>query len=87
MKKVPIQDLRTWAHDLDMVVVMLEDPRKKQLASLVCSINKLVIACPAIVKKCFFMKNMKDKKSITTLALGSQPRQGLAKVWAKNEAW
>ncbi len=24
---------------------------------------------------------------VSTLALGSRPKQGLAKVWAKNEAW
>ncbi len=26
-------------------------------------------------------------RSVATLALGSQPRQGLAKVWAKCEGW
>jgi hypothetical protein len=25
--------------------------------------------------------------NVTTLALGSQPKQGLMKLWAKNEAW
>jgi hypothetical protein len=28
-----------------------------------------------------------QKKCVTTLTLGSQPRQGLAKGWAKNETW
>jgi hypothetical protein len=36
VKKMPIQDLKTWVHDLDMVVVMLEDPRKKKLTSFFC---------------------------------------------------
>jgi hypothetical protein len=31
MKKMPMQDLKVWAHDLDMVVIMLKDPHKKQL--------------------------------------------------------
>ncbi len=37
MKKMPIQDLRAWAHDLDMVVFMLEDPWKKKI------LTKLVV--------------------------------------------
>jgi hypothetical protein len=41
VKKMPIQDLKAWAHDLDMVVVMLEDSQKEQLMGLVCSINRI----------------------------------------------
>jgi hypothetical protein len=26
VKKMPIQDMKVWAHDLDMVVIMLKDP-------------------------------------------------------------
>jgi hypothetical protein len=26
-----------------------------------------------------------DRENVATLALGSQPKQGLAKVWAKSE--
>jgi hypothetical protein len=29
MKEMPIHDMKVWARDLDMVVFMLEDPRKK----------------------------------------------------------
>jgi hypothetical protein len=29
MKKMLIHDMKVWAHDLDVVVFMLEDPRKK----------------------------------------------------------
>jgi hypothetical protein len=74
---MPIQDLKAWAHDLDMVVVMLEDPQKKKLASLVCLINKSAIACPDDNWEMFFMKNMKDKRSITTLVLGCDQGKGL----------
>jgi L-fucose isomerase-like protein len=47
-----------------MVVVMLEDPWKKQLAGLVCSINRISneLALTSIEKD-FFVKNMKDKTS------------------------
>jgi hypothetical protein len=62
MKKMPIQDLKAWAHDLNMVTIMLEDPRKKQLAGLVYSINKISdeLALTSI-EKGFLVKNMKDK--------------------------
>jgi hypothetical protein len=62
MKKMPIQDLKAWAHDLNMVVIMLEDPWKKQLASLVYSINRISdeLALTSI-EKGFFVKNMKDE--------------------------
>jgi hypothetical protein len=57
VKKIPIQDLKAWAHDLDMVVVMLEDPWKKQLVSLMCSINKINYGLALmIVEKRFFFK-------------------------------
>ncbi len=41
MKKMPIQDLKVWAHDVNMVVVMLKDPRKKKLSNVICSINRI----------------------------------------------
>jgi hypothetical protein len=64
VKKMPIQDLKVWAHDLDMVIVMLEDPRKKQLASLVWSINKISNELTLTsIEKGFFVKNMKDNIS------------------------
>jgi hypothetical protein len=64
MKKMPIQDLKAWAHDLNMVTIMLEDPRKKQLAGLVCSINKINDElAPMLIEKGFLVKNMKDKTS------------------------
>jgi hypothetical protein len=55
MKKMPVYDMKVWAHDLDMIVLMLEDPRKKQLASLVYSINRINDElAPTLVKKGFF---------------------------------
>ncbi len=43
-----------------MVVIMLEDPWKKQLAS--CSINIIINELtPMSLEKGFFVKNMKDK--------------------------
>ncbi len=52
--------MKVWVHDLDMVVVMLEDPWKKQLAS--CSINIIINELtPMSLEKGFFVKNMKDK--------------------------
>jgi hypothetical protein len=57
-----IQDLKAWAHDLDMVIVMLKDPWKKQLAGLVCSINRINHElAPTSIEKGFLVKNMKDK--------------------------
>lgn len=62
MKKMPIQDLKAWVHDLDMVVIMLEDPWKKQFVGLICSINKMSDEFALmLVGKGFVMKNMKDK--------------------------
>jgi len=59
-----MQDLKVWAHDLDMVVVMLKDPQKKQLVGLICSINRINDElAPTLVEKGFFVKNMKDKTS------------------------
>jgi hypothetical protein len=64
MKKMPIQDLKAWAHDLNMVIVMLEDPQKKHLVGLIYSINKITDElAPTLVKKGFFVKIMKDKTS------------------------
>ncbi len=55
MKKMPVHDMKVWAHDLDMIVLMLEDPRNKQLASLVYSINRINDElAPTLVKKGFF---------------------------------
>jgi hypothetical protein len=49
---------------LDMVIVMLEDPRKKQLAGLVCSINQISNELAlSTLKKGFLVKNMKHKTS------------------------
>jgi hypothetical protein len=57
-----IQNLKAWAHDLDMVIIMLKDPWKKQLAGLVYSINRINDElAPTSVEKGFFVKNMKDK--------------------------
>jgi hypothetical protein len=39
VNKMPIQDLKAWARDLNMVVIMLEDSWKKQLVGLICSIQ------------------------------------------------
>jgi hypothetical protein len=64
VKKMPIPDLKVWAHDLDIVIVMLEDPRKKQLTGLVCSIYKISDESTlTLVEKGFFVKNMKDNTS------------------------
>lgn len=41
VKKMPIHDLKVWAHDLDMVVVMLKHPQKKQLVDFVYLINQI----------------------------------------------
>lgn len=55
MKKMPVHDMKVWVHDLDMIVLMLEDPRKKQLASLVYSINRIDDElAPTLVKRGFF---------------------------------
>jgi hypothetical protein len=45
-----------------MVVIMLEDPWKKQLVGLICSINKMSDEFALMsIEKGFFMKNMKEK--------------------------
>jgi hypothetical protein len=36
---MPIQDLKVWTHDSDMVIVMFKDPCKKILLGLIYSIN------------------------------------------------
>jgi len=41
VKKMPIHDMKVWAHDLDMVILMFEDQSKKQLASFVCLVNQM----------------------------------------------
>jgi hypothetical protein len=62
MKKMPIQNLKVWVHDLDMVIVMLENPWKKQLVGFICSINKINDEFTSMsIKKGFFVKNMEDK--------------------------
>ncbi len=56
MKKMPVYDMKVWAHDLDMIVLMLEDPRKKQLAGLVYSINRINDElAPTSIKKGFYL--------------------------------
>jgi hypothetical protein len=64
MKNMPMQDLKAWVHDLDMVVVMLKDPQKKKLVGFICSINKITNElAPMLIEKGFLMKNTKDKTS------------------------
>ncbi len=64
VKKMPIHNWKVWAHDLNMVVIMLEDPRKKQLVGLVYSINQISNEfTPTSIEKGFVVKNMKDKTS------------------------
>jgi hypothetical protein len=38
-------------------------------------------------RKIFILLKKVNIQHVTTLALGSQPKQGLAKVWAKSEAY
>jgi hypothetical protein len=62
MKKMPIHDMKVWVHDLDMVIFMLEDPWKKQLASFVCSTNQISDElAPMLINKGFIVSTMKDK--------------------------
>jgi hypothetical protein len=64
VNKMSIKGLKAWVHDLNMVIVMLEEPWKKQLAGLVYSINRINNElAPTLVKKGFFVKYMKDKTS------------------------
>lgn len=52
--------MKVWVHDLDMVIVMLEDPWKKQLAG--CSINIIINELTLMsLEKGFLAKNMKEK--------------------------
>lgn len=62
MKKMPIHDMKVWVHVLDMVVFLLEDPQKKQLASLICSINQISDElAPMSVEKGFVVNTMEEK--------------------------
>ncbi len=59
---MPIQVLKAWAHDLDMVDIMLKDPQKKQLVGLVCSMNRISEELTLMsINKGFFVKKMKEK--------------------------
>ncbi len=62
MQKMPIYDLKVWVHDLNVIVIMWKDARKKQFVGLVCLIDQINDELvPTLVEKGFFMKNMKDK--------------------------
>lgn len=64
MKKMHIHDMKVWAHDLDMVILILEDPQKKQLASFVSSIKKINDELvPMSVKKGFIVNTMEENTS------------------------
>lgn len=62
VKKMPIHTLKIWAHELAMVIIMLEDPCMKQVVGLVYSIdiinNEL---SQTSADKGFKFKNMKAK--------------------------
>ncbi len=59
---MPIHDMKVWAHDLDMVVLMLEDLRKKQLAGLICSINQISNElAPMLIEEGFVINTMEEK--------------------------
>ncbi len=62
VKKMPIHALKVWAHELTMVIVMLEDPHTKQVVGLVYSINKINYELSQTsVDKGFKFKDMKAK--------------------------
>jgi hypothetical protein len=52
-----------------------------KLTYLVATISTYLVATIST-----YLMATKSTYFVTTLALGSRPRQGLAKVWAKNEA-
>jgi hypothetical protein len=41
VKKMPVHMLEVRAHELTMVIFMLEDPCKKQLVGFICPIEKI----------------------------------------------
>jgi hypothetical protein len=54
--------MKVWAHDLDIMVLMLEDLRKKQLVGLVYSINQISDELtPTSIEKCFIISTMEEK--------------------------
>jgi hypothetical protein len=53
--------MKVCAHDLDMVVFMLKDPRKKQLANFIYSINQINNELtPTSIKKGFVVSTMEE---------------------------
>jgi hypothetical protein len=59
---MPIHALNVWAHKLAMVIIMLEDPRKKHVVGLVYSIDKINNELSQTsVDKGFKFKDMKAK--------------------------
>jgi hypothetical protein len=49
------------------------------------NIPKCVVGCYMFIPEGHQSKWVPESSIVTTLTLGSQPRQGLAKVWAENE--
>jgi hypothetical protein len=41
VKKMPIHRLKVWVHKLAIVILMLKDPKKKQVVGLVCPIDRI----------------------------------------------
>ncbi len=62
MKNMPIHTLEIWAHELTMVVFMLENTCKKQVVGLICLIEKISNELSQTsANKCFKFKDMKAK--------------------------
>ncbi len=62
VKKMPIHTLKVWAHKFAMVVLMLKDPRKKQVINLIYSVDKISNEVTFTnVEKRFKFKDMKAK--------------------------
>jgi hypothetical protein len=56
---MPIHDMAWWAPSPNNVILFLEDPCKKQLIGLVCSVKKLDDAlAPTGVKRGFKVKDI-----------------------------